>query len=258
MENLLSLHVLAELKGGERTAQYERYQMGGIPDTEWEKSLRADWPGKKEALQRFVREWNRYPLKSIREEAGVALGFGVKHFCSVSFEGAPKEFYQITIEPARTAAGTSQDSFYFSSLPPWWKDAPRASAESPAPAPLIRREVNGETSDRRSIKMTFEELQRDEKTSTVMVKTVNGGSVGSAMFEVRGNWDIAKARGAAYFINLKSWQGENGEQMSLIGFAPDKNVDLKTYFDLKEPLPPDKRLLFLSVSAYERLFAGQP
>ena len=129
MENLLSLHVLAELKGGERTEQYERYQMGGIPDPEWEKSLRADWPGKKEALQRFVREWNRYPLKSIREESGVALGFGVKHFCSVAFEGAPKEFYQITIEPARTAAGTSQDLFYFSSLPPWWKDPPRAASE---------------------------------------------------------------------------------------------------------------------------------
>ncbi len=128
MENLLSLHVLAELKGGERTAHYERYTMGGIPDPAWEKSLRSDWPGKAAALQRLVREWNRYPLKSIREEAGIALGFGVKHFCSVAFEGAPKEFYQITIEPGRTAAGTSQDTFYFSSLPPWWKDVPTAKA----------------------------------------------------------------------------------------------------------------------------------
>jgi hypothetical protein len=46
--------------------------------------------------------------------------------------------------------------------------------------------------------------------------------------------------------------------MYLIGFAPDKNVDPKTYFDLKEPLPADQQLLFLSVSAYERIFAGQP
>jgi hypothetical protein len=139
------------------------------------------------------------------------------------------------------------------------KRAPGLATPPPAPAaPLIRREMRDKTRDGRDIVMTFEELQRDEKTSTVKVKTVNGGSVGSAMFEVRSNWDIAKARGAAYFINLKSWQGENGEWMSLIGFAPDKNVDPKTYFDLKEPLPPDKRLLFLSVSAYERIFKDQP
>lgn len=47
-------------------------------------------------------------------------------------------------------------------------------------------------------------------------------------------------------------------RMDLIGFAPDKNVDPKTYFDLKDPLPPGKRLLFLSVSAYERIFKDQP
>jgi serine/threonine protein kinase len=128
MEDLLSLHVLAELKGGERTAQYEHYQMGGIPDPAWEKSLRSDWPGKVAALQRLVREWNRYPLKSIREEAGVALGFGVKHFCSLAFEGAPQELYEITVEPGRTANGTSQDTFFFSSLPPWWKAAPVTQA----------------------------------------------------------------------------------------------------------------------------------
>ena len=70
--------------------------------------------------------------------------------------------------------------------------------------------------------------------------------------------DIAKARGAAYFINLKEWEVEGGARMYLIGFSQDKNVDPKTYFDLKEALPADKRLLFLSVSAYERIFKEQP
>ncbi|MEQ2007152.1 MAG: protein kinase [Limisphaerales bacterium] len=125
---LLSLHVLAELKGGPRTTQYEDYQMGGVPDPEWEKSLRADWPGKEAAIQRLVHEWNRYPLKRLTEDSGIAIGFGVKHFCSVAFEGAPKEFYQVTIEPGRTAAGTSRDAFFFSSLPPWWKDPPAAKS----------------------------------------------------------------------------------------------------------------------------------
>lgn len=64
--------------------------------------------------------------------------------------------------------------------------------------------------------------------------------------------------GSHYFINLKEWDAEDGTRMYLIGFAPDKNVDPKTYFDLKEPLPEDKRLLFLSVSGYERIFKDQP
>jgi hypothetical protein len=82
--------------------------------------------------------------------------------------------------------------------------------------------------------------------------------VGSALFDVRGNSDIAKARGAACFINLKSWQGEDGAWMYLTGFAPDKDVDPVTYFGLKEPLPANKRYQFLTVQDYERLFRDQP
>jgi serine/threonine-protein kinase len=119
---LLSPWVLAKLKGDSDSKQYEDYLMGGSPDPEWEKSLRADWPGKKEAIERLVREWNRYPLKRITEENGIAIGFGVKHFCSVSFEGAPQDFYSVTIEPDRTADGMTRGSFFFSSLPPWWNE----------------------------------------------------------------------------------------------------------------------------------------
>jgi hypothetical protein len=116
---LLSLNVLAELKGDTKSQHYLNYNMGGVPDSEWEKSLRADWPGKKEAIQRMVREWNQHPLIRITEDAGVAIGFGVKHFCSVSFDGAPKDFYRITIEPGRTERRAGKDAFFFSSLPPW-------------------------------------------------------------------------------------------------------------------------------------------
>ncbi len=118
---LLSPGVLAELKGETKSEHYFDYNTGGTPDPEWEKSLRADWPGKKEAIQRFVREWNRYPLKRITERGGVAIGFGVKHFCSVSFDDAPQEFYEIVIEPERKPHDAGKESFFFSSLPPWWK-----------------------------------------------------------------------------------------------------------------------------------------
>jgi hypothetical protein len=119
---LLSPHVLAVLKGEAKTELYENYMMGGVPDAAWEASLRADWPGKEGAIRRFVASWNRYPLKRITEQPGIAMGFGVKHFCSVSFEGAPKEFYEVTIEPERTKPREGEETrFYFSSLPPWWE-----------------------------------------------------------------------------------------------------------------------------------------
>jgi hypothetical protein len=135
----------------------------------------------------------------------------------------------------------------------------RGTQEKPPDAiNLVRREVREKTRDGREIIMIFEELQRDQKTSIVTIKSVGGGSVGSAMFDVRGNYEIAKTRGAACFINLKAWEGEDGARMYLTGFAPNKDVDPTTYFDLKEPLPAEKRHQFLSVKDYEPLFNRQP
>ncbi len=121
ISNLLSLHVLAELKGDEGTSQYEHYMTGGIPDPEWEKSLRGDWPGKKEALQRLVREWNRYPLTRIVEDPGVAVGFGRKHSCTVAFDGMANGDFHVILEPDRTRNDAGEESYFFSSLPPGWR-----------------------------------------------------------------------------------------------------------------------------------------
>jgi hypothetical protein len=118
--------------------------------------------------------------------------------------------------------------------------------------------VNQKDPDGKDIVMTFEELRRDEKTSTATVKTVGGGSVDSAMFVTRGAYDIAKARGAAWFINLKEWEAEGGARMYLIGFSQDKDINAKEYFGLKEPLPDDPKHRFSPVSAYERIFKDQP
>lgn len=78
------------------------------------------------------------------------------------------------------------------------------------------------------------------------------------MFVVRGAFDIAKARGAAYFVKLKEWEGENGAWMSLIGFAPGKDVNPQEYFGLKEPLADDPKHRFFPVGIYERIFKDQP
>ena len=131
------------------------------------------------------------------------------------------------------------------------------SSEKP-PTKLHRRDVNQKDPDGKDLVMTFEELRRDEKTSTATVKSVGGGSVGSAMFVMRGAFDIAKARGAAWFVNLKEWEGENGARMYLIGFSQEKIVNPQEYFGLKEPLADDPKHRFFAVSAYERIFKDQP
>ncbi|WP_395745081.1 serine/threonine-protein kinase [Prosthecobacter sp.] len=126
LDSLLSPGVLAQLKHETGGKEFQDYQMGGIPDPAWEARLRADWPGKSEALKRFMREWNRHPLKRLTERSGVALGFGVKHFCDVAFEGAPQSSYVITIEPERRGGTTEQaPAYFFSSLPPWWDEKQR-------------------------------------------------------------------------------------------------------------------------------------
>jgi hypothetical protein len=120
LSKLLSPQALAQLKGETASETYENYLFGAAPDAAWEASLRGEWPGKKEALQRFARQWCRYRLKRIVEDPGVAIGFGVKHFCSVAFDGAPKEFYQVTLEPDRAKGRDGKGTiFYFSTLPPW-------------------------------------------------------------------------------------------------------------------------------------------
>jgi hypothetical protein len=120
ISKLLSVGVLAELKGETDSQHYKDYQMGGVPDARWEASLRADWPNRKELLRLLAREWNRHPLTRIVEDPGVAIGFGRKHSCTVSFEGELQKSFHITIEPDRTRSGPGEDSYFFSSLPPGW------------------------------------------------------------------------------------------------------------------------------------------
>ena len=131
--------------------------------------------GKERSDRRLVREWNRYPLKRITEHGGVAIGFGKKHFCSVSFAALPQDFYDITIEPGRTEHGTSQDSFYFSSLPPWWQkaDSPATDtapgnlnpARNPA-GPKVEVDANG---------LNGVKLAPRSKSGSSLFRDLNGG-----------------------------------------------------------------------------------
>jgi len=133
-----------------------------------------------------------------------------------------------------------------------------ATQQHPANAPtLYRREVNQKNPRGKDLVMTFEELRRDEKTSTVKVTFKSGASVPSIMFIVRGFYDIARARGARYFIKLKEWEDPSGGWMYLAGFSRDKNVEPQTYFGLTEPFPNDDEHGFMAVKDYDLVFKGQ-
>lgn len=121
-----------------------------------------------------------------------------------------------------------------------------------------RNEVNETNAGGKNLVMTFEELRRDEKTSTVKVTFRSGASVPSIMFIVRGFYDIANARHALYFANLKEWKAEDGGWMYLAGFSNDKTVDPYQYFGLPVSLPKLDAHNFMAVKDCDLLFKAQP
>jgi hypothetical protein len=128
---------------------------------------------------------------------------------------------------------------------------------SAIPADFVHREVNQKNPGGKDLIMTFREVSRDERTSLAKVTFRSGASVPSSMFVARGFYDIAKARGAKYFINLKEWDGPDGDRMYLVGLSNDRNVSISQYFRPNEaPSAPDQPE-FLSVDEFARIFEGR-
>ena len=129
----------------------------------------------------------------------------------------------------------------------WWPAAVQGEA------PLYRDEINlPPQGGGKGLVMTFTEVERHPRYSIVRVKYVSGSSVGSAMYVVKGCWEIARQRGLEYFINLKEWRDSEGNALFKIGFANDRTVDPRTYFDTD--IDPNKALIFLSVTDYAPLW----
>jgi hypothetical protein len=79
--------------------------------------------------------------------------------------------------------------------------------------------------------MRVVELERNANTSKLRLTYQKlGSSVGSSMFIMRGFYEVAKARGAEYFINLKEWDDQNGGRIYIAGFTNIKDADLKKEF----------------------------
>ena len=79
--------------------------------------------------------------------------------------------------------------------------------------------------------MKVVEVERNANTSKLRLTYKKlGSSVGSSMFIMRGVYEVAKARGAEYFINLKEWDDPNEGRIYIAGFTNTKDADLKKEF----------------------------
>jgi len=101
------------------------------------------------------------------------------------------------------------------------------------------------------------EFERNTNTSKLrMTHQKMGSSVGSSMFIARGFYEVAKARGAEYFINLKEWDDKDGSRIFIAGFTNTKDVDLKKEFGAEYDYNNEygQKRGFMSVSQFKRFF----
>ncbi|HUP79058.1 MAG TPA: hypothetical protein VM260_10935 [Pirellula sp.] len=96
---------------------------------------------------------------------------------------------------------------------------------------LFKREVNQSEPGEKTLRMSFEELRRDEKVSLIKVTYGSGASVPIVMFLSRCYYDLAHARNAQYYVILMEWNADDNTTIAVVGFTDDSNVDVKTYFD---------------------------
>lgn len=78
--------------------------------------------------------------------------------------------------------------------------------------------------------MEFEEVQRDEATSTVQVTRRSGGSVSSSMFVLRGMCGLARARGKQIF----AIRPVDGDRMRFTATFPEAPPAAGKYFTMAQ------------------------
>ena len=122
---------------------------------------------------------------------------------------------------------------------------------------LHHSEVNQKNPGGKDLTMTFEETKREGDISTVKVTMTSGASVPSAMFIMRGVYDIAKIRKKGFLIKLSEKEEEDGSWTYRFGFANDSKVNPQKHFNLKEPLPDDEGYTFMAVKDLDLIFKGQ-
>ena len=105
--------------------------------------------------------------------------------------------------------------------------------------------------------MRIAELERSGNTSTLRLTYKKmGSSVGSSMFIASAFYEVAKARGMEYFINLKEWEDSNGGRLYIAGFTNTKDADIHKEFGTEYALTNEwgEARGYMSVSQCRMLF----
>jgi hypothetical protein len=114
---------------------------------------------------------------------------------------------------------------------------------------LYIREVNEPDGPGKPLRMRFEEIERSPRYSVVQVTFTSGASVPSAMFIVRGMWEIARQRGLPFFIKLEEWKAPDRKWMYKVGYSDSDKVNVPAFFG-ESP----QEVRFMSVTQFERIF----
>jgi hypothetical protein len=121
-------------------------------------------------------------------------------------------------------------------------------------------QINSKDYGETSLSMRFDEIERNEKTSLIRHTYQElGTAVASSMFFMRAFYEIAKARGAEYFIILKEWKDPQGRQMFMAGFTNTKDADLKKEFGDQYSYEDEygQKRIFIGVSQFKIIFENQ-
>lgn len=120
---------------------------------------------------------------------------------------------------------------------------------------LYTSKVNIKNEGGKDLIMTFEEIERHEDISVIRVKHIEGASVPSIMFVVKGCYEIAKIRQKNYFVNIKEWRDKEGNWMYVEAFTSTKDINLKVFerADCVKKIDEDS---FMSVKMYDVLWGN--
>lgn len=133
------------------------------------------------------------------------------------------------------------------------------SAGAVTNAPVLIRISSADFGDTNCL-MKIEELERNANTSKLKLTYKKmGSSVGSSMFIIRGFYEVAKARGTEYFINLKEWDDVDGGRVYIGGFTNTKDAEIQKEFGSEYALTNDygQARGYMSVSECRILFEGE-
>ena len=120
---------------------------------------------------------------------------------------------------------------------------------------LYVTEVNIKNDAGKDLIMSFEEIERREEVSIVRVEYVEGASVPSIMFIVKGACNIAKIRQKNYFVLINEWTDVNDDRIYMFAFTDSKDANQQV-FQSEDCTKQIDDEAFLSVKDYDLLWAA--